>query len=217
MKNNFVLLKNNPLFAGIGIDDFDKMLNCLGGKTTSYKKGNTILLAGNPVDSVGLILQGSVKILREDVDGHTHILSEFSAPELFGETFACASVDHSPVSVIATEDCDILFLNYRKIITTCSSSCVFHGRLIENMLTLIAQKNLILNRKIEILSKRTIRERLMLFLENQCDSSRKCTIPYNREELAALLCVDRSAMSNELSKMQKDKLIRFSKNHFEIL
>ncbi|MEG1566294.1 MAG: cyclic nucleotide-binding domain-containing protein, partial [Anaerovoracaceae bacterium] len=158
MKNNFVLLKNNPLFAGIGIDDFDKMLNCLGGKTTSYKKGNTILLAGNPVDSVGLILQGSVKILREDVDGHTHILSEFSAPELFGETFACAGVDHSPVSVIATEDCDILFLNYRKIITTCSSSCVFHGRLIENMLTLIAQKNLILNRKIEILSKRTIRE-----------------------------------------------------------
>lgn len=217
MKNNFVLLKNNPLFSGIGIEDFDKMLNCLGAKTTSYKKGNTILIAGNPVDSVGLILEGSVKILREDADGHAHILSEFSAPELFGETFACANVDHSPVSVVAIEDCDILFLNYRRVITTCSSSCIFHGRLIENMLTLMAQKNLILNHKIEILSKRTIRERLMLFLESQCGSSQKCTIPYSREELAALLCVDRSAMSNELSKMQNDKLILFHKNKFELL
>ena len=217
VKDIFEIVKNNALFAKIGIDDFDKMLTCMEMRRIGFKKGQEILLAGNPVQAVGVVLRGSVQIIHEDMEGRIHIITELPASELFGETFACAGIDHSPVTVMAVDDCEILFLNYRKIITTCSSACTFHTHLIENMLALLAQKNLFLNRKIEILSKRSTRERLMLFFETRCGASRKFTIPYNREELAALLCVERSSMSGELSRMQADGLIRFHKNEFELL
>ncbi|MEG0320724.1 MAG: Crp/Fnr family transcriptional regulator [Oscillospiraceae bacterium] len=217
MKNIFDRVKDNPLFAGIPMEEFEQMLSCIGAQTANYRKGEVIFLMGNAVESVGLVLSGSVQIVWENADGHCTMMAELSASELFGETFACAGTASSPVSVVAADDCEILLLNYRKIITTCSSSCSFHARLIANMLQLMARKNLLLNRKIEILSKRTTRERLLTFFDTQRGTARQFSIPYNREELAALLCVERSAMSAELSKMQRDGLIRFRKNQFELL
>jgi CRP-like cAMP-binding protein len=129
----------------------------------------------------------------------------------------CAGIDRSPVTVQAAEDVEILFIDYKKIITTCPSACPFHARLIENMLKLVAKKNLMLNQKLEILSKRTTREKLLCFFDTQRGSSQRFTIPFNREELARYLCVDRSAMSNELCKMRDDGIIRFRKNVFDVL
>ncbi|MEG1560567.1 MAG: Crp/Fnr family transcriptional regulator [Clostridia bacterium] len=217
MKDIFEILKNNSLFIGIGIEDFYKILSCIGAQIKSYRRGDVVFFSGNLVSEVGLVLSGRVKVMREAADGNSNILTELYESEMFGETFACAGIDHIPVTVLAAEDCEILFLNYRKIIGTCASSCAFHTKLIENMLMLLAQKNLFLNRKIEILSKRSTRERLLLFFDLQRGVSGKFTIPYNREELAAMLCVERSAMSAELSRMQADGLIRFQKNEFELL
>ncbi len=107
-------------------------------------------------------------------------------------------------------------MDYKKIITTCACACHFHARLIENMLRLIARKNLILNQKLEIVSKRTTREKLMCFFDTQRGAAKRFTIPFNREELARYLCVDRSAMSNELCKMRDEGLISFHKNTFEL-
>ena len=217
MKQVFEAIKDNPLFAGIAFSDFKQMYSCLSAKTVSYKKGDIILFSGDTVSFVGLILSGSVQIIKEDIDGNTTILADLTVSELFGEVFACAGIDHGPVTVQAAQDSDILFINYRKIITTCSSACPFHTKLIENMLYVIAKKNIMLNQKIEILSKRNTRDKLLCFLESQGGMAKKFTIPFNREEMARYLCVDRSAMSGELCKMRDEGLIKFEKNKFEIL
>ena len=217
MKKIFEKVKSNPLFQGIAFSDFERMLSCLSARTVTFNKDDMILLSGDTVNFVGLILSGGVKIIKEDLDGNITILTELSVSEIFGEVFACAGIGHSPVSVQASEDAEILFIGYKNIITSCAASCPFHTRLIENMLKLLAHKNLMLNRKIEILSKRTTREKLLCFFDYQRGAAKKFTIPFNREELAHYLCVDRSAMSNELCKMRDDGLIRFNRNEFEII
>ncbi|MCL1912811.1 MAG: Crp/Fnr family transcriptional regulator [Eubacteriaceae bacterium] len=217
MKKIFDTVKSNPLFQGIAFSDFESMLSCLSARTTAYKKGDVILLSGNTVNFVGLVLSGSVKVIKEGIGGNIIILTELSVSEVFAEVFACAGIDHSPVTVQASEDVEILFIDYRKIITVCSSACPFHARLIENMLKLIAHKNLALNQKIDILSKRTTREKLICFLDYQRGAAKKFSIPYSREEMAHYLCVDRSAMSNELCKMRDEGILKFSKNLFEIM
>lgn len=217
MKEIYEAAKSNQLFNGIGYNDFENMLRCIEARTHSYKKDEIIFMSGDAVSFVGLILRGSAKIIKEDADGNITILTELKETDLFGEVFACAAVKHSPVTVQASEFSEILLINYKKIITSCSSACGFHSKLIENMLRLLAQKNLMLNQKIEILSKRTTREKLVMFLDTQRGAANKFTIPYNREELARYLCVDRSAMSNELCKMRDEGLIKFNKNAFEIM
>jgi len=216
-KSIFEVIKNNPLFSGIGCDELEKIFGCIGARTRSYRKNEYILFSGDIVDFVGLVLSGGVNIIKEDNDGNSMILAGLTESEIFGEVFACAGIDSSPVTVQSSIDCEILFIDYKKIISTCPSTCEVHSKLIENMLQLIAQKNLMLNRKIEILSKRTTREKLLMFLNTQRGTTKKFSIPYNREELARYLCVDRSAMSNELCKMRDEGLLKFKRNIFEIL
>ena len=216
MKNIFDVVKHNSLWRGIGYSDFEKMFHCIGAKTSNYNKGDIILLAGDIVNQIGLILSGGVRIIKEDMDGNATILTEFGISELFGEVFACAGIDHCPVTVQAIKKSEILFFNYRKIITSCSSACAFHSRLIENMIKILAQNNLLLYQKIDILSKRTTKDKLLTFFDTQRGAAKKFSVPYNREEMAHYLCVDRSAMSNELCKMRDEGLIKFNRNEFEI-
>jgi len=193
------------------------VINCMDAKTKSCGKGEVILLTGDRADHIGQLLSGSVQVIKESADGNITILTELAPPELFGEVFACAGIARSPVTVQAAEKCRILLFNYKKVITLCPSSCSFHSKLVENMLGIIAQKTLALNQKIEILSRRTTRDKLLAFFDAQRGTAKKFTIPYNREELAQYLCVDRSAMSGELCKLRDDGLIRFRKNEFELL
>ena len=166
---------------------------------------------------VGIVLCGGVNIINEDIDGNKLLLTEIGPGELFGEVFACAGIFHSTVTIVANGDTKVLCFNYDKIITTCHRSCIFHTKLIENMLKILAQKNLMLNQKIEIISKRSLREKLLCYFNYQCKGSKTFSIPLNREELASYLCADRSAVSNELSKMQKDGVIMYKKNQFELM
>jgi len=217
MNRVFDTAKDNPLFQGIAFTDFEQMYGCLSARTALYKKGDIILLAGNTVNFVGMVLSGNVKIIKEDRDGRIAILAELAVSDTFGEAFACAGISQSPVTIQASDNAEILFIDYKKIITSCTSACPFHARLIENMLKLTALKNLALTQKIEMLSKRTTREKLLYFFDMQRGAAKKFTIPFNREEMAHYLCVDRSAMSNELCKMRDEGLISFQKNSFEIL
>ncbi len=216
MKKIFEAIKTNSLFEGIAFSDFARMLHCLSAKTASYPKNTVILLSGDTVDFVGVIVSGGVQILQEDRDGHVAMLAELGISEAFGEVFACAGIAQSPVTVLAAEDSEVLLMDYTKVITACTAACPFHAKLIKNMLRLIAQKCLTLNQKIEILSRRTTREKLLCFFDIYRGAAKKFTIPYDRGALAQYLCVDRSAMSNELGKMRNEGLIRFQKNTFEI-
>ena len=216
MKKIFETAKHSPLWSGIGYSDFESIVRCMKAETRNYCKGEVVLLSGDIMNHIGLIISGGVKVVKEDMDGNVSILTKLAAPEIFGEIFTCAGIDHSPVTIQASESCEILFINYRRVITSCSSACGFHSRMIENMLKLIAQKNLMLNQKIGILSERTTRKKLLAFFNTQRGGAKKFTIPYNREELARYLNVDRSAMSNELCKMRDEGLIKFHKKNFEI-
>lgn len=195
------------------------MLQCLGAGVVSHRAGSAVFLAGSPVRSVGIVCEGAVRIVRDDFWGNRTILAQLAAGELFGETFACAGVPEIPVGVYAAEDSRILMIDYRRILGTCSRSCPFHGKLVENMLAILAEKNLLLNQKNEILSARSTRDKLMGYLSFQArkNGASRFSIPFSRQELADYLCVERSAMSAELGRMRREGLLDFRKNHFHVL
>lgn len=211
------LLAASPLFSGIDRTDFDKLLGCLSARRVNRAKGELLLLAGDAVTAVGLLLQGRVQVVQEDAQGDTAILAELTPPEVFAEVFAFAGLPKSPVTVQAVEDCELLYLNHKKMVASCPSACPFHIQLVENMLRLLAGKTLLLNQKLFILSRRSTREKLLAYFELQRGGEARFTIPFSREDLAQYLCVDRSAMSSELGRMQKEGLIRFHRHQFEIL
>ena len=217
MQTVYESLKINPLFNEIATDDFERVFCCLSARTAHFDKGETIVLAGDDVTFVGVILSGEIKIIKEDKRGHVSMLTELSETEMFGEILTCAGIKQFPVTIEAKRDTELLLIDNEKIVTTCSASCLFHKKLIENMMRHIARKNFAQNRKIEILSKRTIREKLMCFFDLHRGGAKCFTVPYNREEMAHYLCVDRSAMSNELCKMRDEGIIAFRKNRFTFL
>ena len=216
MKKYFPILKECPLFHGIEEESLGAMLSCLGAKVTTADKNQPVFREGDPSTFVGVVLSGSVQILREDYYGKRSIVAGIAPTELFGESFACAGVDTLPVSVVAAEKCEIMLLDCRRIMVTCHSSCSFHNRMIFNLLGVVARKNLVFHQKIEITSKRTTREKLIAYLlsEAKKNQSSQFTIPYDRQALADYLEVERSAMSAEISKLRKEGIFQCEKSHF---
>ena len=218
-KKYLPFLSQVPLFQGIQPEELPGMLDCLHAKKTAYKKQDIILLEGQPAPMVGIVLSGKVQIVKEDYVGNRNIMAEISPGSLFAESYSCVHTDSLPITAVSVTESEILWIDYQHIITTCSSACQFHTKLIENMLTILASKNILLNQKIEYISKRTTREKLLSYLSDQAArfGSREFTIPFNRQELADYLCVDRSAMSNELSKLERGGLLQYHLNHFVLL
>ena len=217
MENIFNIVKNNVLFESITFSEFEKLMGCLSATKKIIKKNEVVLKLGEKVDNIYIILSGSVKVFKENLDGKENMLAKFSTGEIFAEVFACANILYSPVTVTALEESEVLLIDYKKVISSCPTACHYHTILIQNMLKLLAKKNLMLQQKVEVISKRTTRERLQLYFDMQRGQSKKFTIKFSRESLADYLCVDRSAMSNELSKMQKEGIIKYNKNDFEII
>lgn len=186
------------------------MLNCLSAKKKKYQKDEIIFHAGDIVSSIGVMLKGNALIENDDIWGNRSVLDYVKEGQIFAETYACALDEKLMVNVIAMSDCEVLFLDVRKILKVCPNACEFHQNLVQN---------LNLSRRIFHTSSKTIRGRLLSYLSYQAMEREKeeFDIPYNRQQLADYLGVDRSAMSNELGKMQKDGLIEVKRNHFRIL
>ena len=174
---------------------------------------------GNKVRSVGIVLSGTVHMVKEDAEGYQTLLVVMKENELFGESFSCGSHLNTHVSFLAATPCTVLFLPFHKVIHSCKMCCSFHHRMIENMIQLIGDKNVQLMHKIEIISKKTLREKILAYLWQQAleQNRRQFTIPLGRLELAEYLCADRSALTRELSYMQRDGLIIYEKNTFQLL
>jgi CRP-like cAMP-binding protein len=205
-----------PLFAGIPEDDLASLLSCLAAVRRSYDKGKYIFSEGQRPETVGIVISGRVHILKEDVWGNRNLLAEISTGDMFAEAMVCAAVDELPISVVAVECTQTLQLDYKRIITTCHSACGFHSSLIANMLRVLARKNIQLVDKMEHITKRTTREKLLSYLSEQSKQggAREFDIPFDRQRLADYLSVERSALSAELSRMQADGVISYHKNHF---
>ena len=195
------------------------MLGCLGAKKCSYKKGDTVLAEGDKAKYLGIVLKGSVQLVRVDYYGNRSILTSIEPPQLFGEAFAFAGLDSVPVDVVATEDTDILLTDAMHIARPCENACAFHRQMTLNLLQIVARKNLVLHRKIEITSKRSTREKLMTYLLLQAKKagSSTFTVPYDRQELADYLGVERSGLSTEIGKLRNEKVLECRRSTFTLL
>lgn len=213
------ILKKNELFSGIRREELAQVFTCLDARVKFFPKGAYLVHAGQSLQDMGILLSGRAQITRVDLVGNRMIVAGLEPSELFGESFACLETQELPVSVEAGEDCRALWLNMRRVITVCSSTCQFHTRLIENMLRVLAGKNVALNEKVRLLSLKTTREKLLQYLFGCAErqGATRFEIPYNRSELADFLGVDRSAMSRELSRMQEEGLLEFNRNRFQLL
>lgn len=212
------LLLSTPLFADITPADLPTMLSCLGAKTAPLKKHEFTLLQGDPPKQIGIVLTGQLHIFKENDHGDRTLIAAVHPGELFAEALCCAHVAESPVSVMAETDSTILLLEFRRILSTCTNACDFHRKLIDNMLGIIARKNLLLQKRLDILSQKTLRMKLLTYLESfPIKRGITITIPFNREKLADFLSTDRSALSHELSRMQDEGLIEYKKNRFRLL
>ena len=219
MKQYFNILAKCPLFEGISERDLGTLLSCLGARVASFDKKYTILSEGTPATQIGIMLSGAAQIIQIDYYGNRSIVSEIEPAEIFGESFACAELKSLPVSVIANEPCEVLLLNCRHLLHTCSSSCAFHQQMIFNLMKDLATKSIRFHQRIEITSKRSTADKLMAYLMIRAkkEQSNSFDIPFDRQELADYLEVDRSGLSAEISKLQKKGIIKSQKKHFELL
>ena len=208
-----------PLFDGIKEEELGPMLGCLGGHIKTFKKGEYIFLEQEVVNHIGLIISGSIDMVKEDVWGNKTIMVRIKERDLFGESFACGLNQSSIVTFCASSDSKIMFLPFQRVMHSCSRSCGFHHRLIENMVFVIAAKNKQLMEKIEVVSKKTLREKILAYLSQQAQvqDTEYFELPLGRVEMAEYLCADRSALTRELNLMQDEGLIDYHRNTFRLL
>ena len=200
---DYKLLENAPLFKDVPPEEINVMLQCLGTEERDYDKGETIFHAGDVIHNIGLVLTGRVQIENDDVWGNKSVMESVGPGFAFAESYACLPGEPLMVSAIAAEPSHILFLDTGRVLTTCPSACT-------------PQKNLNLSRRIFHTSSKSIRGRLLSYLSFQASKagSRDFCIPFNRQQLADYLSIDRSAMSAELGKMRKEGILETDKNHF---
>ena len=217
MKNLMDALRS-PLFQGIKTEELHGMLGCIGYHIGTFKKGDIVAFEGEHLRHIGILLSGAVDMVKEDLWGSRTMLARMHRDELFGETFACGSDSTAAVTFLVSEDARILFLPFDRVMHSCTMACRFHHQLIENMVHIIANKNRDLMRKVEVVSRRSIREKLLTYLsiQAQAQGSRYFEIPLGRLELAEYLWVDRSALTRELAKMKDEGLLDYDRNWFRI-
>ena len=213
-RNDF--LANVPLFADTAPDQVEAMLGCLDARERRYPAGARIHRMGDTIKTVGLVLEGHVRIEHVDVWGNISVVGESGPGGMFGEAYAAVPDEPLMVDVVAASDCRVLFLNLKKVLTVCPHACPHHARASRNMTAIIARHSLALSRRIFHAAPKTIRGKVLAYLSDEAEraGSREFDIPFDRQQLADYLGVDRSALSAELSRMAKAGLLETRRSHF---
>ena len=195
------------------------MLGCLGARVEQFDKKYTIFTEGAPARKLGILLSGSAQIVQIDYYGNRSILGEVAKGELFAEEFACAGVEALPVTIVANEPCEVMLIESAHVLHTCETTCGHHRQLIFNLMKDLASKTLLYHQRIEVTSKRTTREKLLTYLTIQAKraGSNRFSIPFDRQELADYLEVDRSGLSSEIGKLRREGVLISQKNQFTLL
>lgn len=216
IKNFIPSLKSSELFAGISDTDIEQMLVCFNAVKKKYTEGQTIYTAGEKINQMGIVLSGRVYMESNDITGNKSIIRELVVGEILGELYALSKDGRLIFNAVAHEDAELLFVDVDKVMTPCAKACTRHLTTMRNLLTELAGKACSLDRKLCHMSMRTTREKLMSYLteESRRQKSSCVKIPFNRQELADYLCVERSAMSKELHRMKRDGIVDFEGNVF---
>ena len=219
MEKYIPILKRTQLFSGVGEEEIGAMLNCLQARLCTYKKGEYVLRQGEHLDKILVLVGGKLHIQRDDYWGNRSIINMVSVGEMFGEAYVAPESGTLMNDVLAVEDSAVIFFDVKRIITVCSAACRFHSMVVQNLFFAISEKNRKLVQKLTFMTKRTTREKLIAYLSEEAkrQNSSEFSIPFNRQQLADFLSVDRSAMSNELCKMRDEGLIEFEKSCFKLL
>jgi len=219
LKNFLPILRNNPFFKGLTDHEILSILHCVNATVISKERDSYIFRAGDSTKVMGLVVSGCVLVMQEDLWGHRNILSKCHVGDFFGEPYAASPGAVLNISVVADENCEIIFLNIQRLLVTCPTACEHHQKLIRNLVSVLANKILLLNNKITHVGKRTTRDKVLSYLsaESLRHSSLSFDIPFDRQQLADYLCIDRAAMSTEISKLQKEGFIKTNRNHFELM
>ena len=219
MKKYIPILAKTRLFDGASEEEIGMMLNCLQAKLQTYKKGEYVLHQGEDLSNITVLVEGGLHIQRDDYWGNRSIINVIGVGEMFGEAYVAPDSGALLNDVIAVEDSVVLFFDVKRTLTTCPSACPFHAVVVQNLFFAISEKNRKLVQKLGHMSKRSTREKLMSYLSEEAKKQNSATfsIPFNRQQLADFLSVDRSAMSNELCKMRDEGLLIFEKNRFTLL
>ena len=219
MKKYVPILAGTQLFRGVEACQVEAMLHCLDARLCTYQKGEYILRQGDTLDDIVIMVEGSAHIQKDDYWGSRSILGHLEAGDMFGEAYAAPESGPLLNDVVAIGNCAAIFFDVRRVITTCSSACVFHALVVQNMFFAICEKNKALVQKLGHMSQRSTKEKLLSYLSEEAkrQGSAAFEIPFNRQQLADFLSVDRSAMSNELCKLRDAGIIRFARNRFELL
>lgn len=216
VKIDDAFLATTKIFSGTEPNEVMAMRGCLGAYARHFDKGTYIYRTGDSVSSLGLVLRGGVNVETVDAWGNTNLLSHVGAGQVFAETYAAVSDVPLLCDVLAVEATDILFLNVARVLTTCSSNCTHHQRVVVNLMQIFARKNLELSKRAQVVAAKTIRGKVLAYLSITATDkgSDEFDIPFNRQQLADYLGVDRSALSAELSRMQREGLIETHRSHF---
>ena len=216
MKDFLPVIRSAQLFSGVSEDELTAMLSCLKAEKKDFPKEAFVLRSGDTADSIGLALAGTVLVIQEDIWGNRNILSKAGPGQTFAAAYACAPGSVLNVSVIAETPVTALFLNVKRILNVCPSACAHHSRIIRNLLSELAEKNLRFNEKLTHMGQRTTRSKIMSYLSSEAQQLGKYEfdIPFSRQQLADYLAVERSGLSLELGKMRSEGLLDFYKSHF---
>ncbi|MBQ7364600.1 MAG: Crp/Fnr family transcriptional regulator [Clostridia bacterium] len=219
MQKYITILKRTKLFSGVSEEEIASMLSCLDARLRHFQKGEYVLRQGESLADITVLAEGALHIQRDDYWGNRAIVNRVSVGDMFGEAYLAPESGAVLNDVIAVENSTVILFDVRRIITVCSSACRFHAAVIQNLFYALSEKNRILVQKLGYLSKRTTREKLIAYLSEEAkrQNSPSFTIPFNRQQLADFLSVDRSAMSKELCKMRDEGLLAFEKNQFRLL
>ena len=217
MREILPLLRSTSLFTGLTEEETESLLSALHGEMRAFDREELLLRAGQPVRAFGVLLSGGALVRQEDFWGNRNLLAAVGPGDLFAEAFACAHAV-SPVSVLCKTDGSVLYLNVRAVFSPCEKACAQHKALSQNLIRVLAEKNMQLNEKAGFLSQRTTREKLLAYLSAQARraGSASFRIPFDRQQLADFLSVNRSAMSAELSRMQREGLLCADRSSFTL-
>jgi CRP-like cAMP-binding protein len=195
------------------------MLGCLNPRIYAYKKGETIAAAEDAFIGLGIVLEGMVLVVKESLAGNRMIMSVLRRGDMFGEMACFAPNPKWPANISSQTESSILFISPEKVITQCESMCAGHQRLIRNLLRIMSTKAMLLNRKVDYLTLKTLRGKLSAFLieEYKRNGALMFMLPMNRDEIADFLNVTRPSVSRELGKMRDEGLIDYHKSTFKIL
>ena len=207
------------LFSGISEAELSSMLYCLNPRQFSYEKNDCPARAGELFTSLGIVLSGELSVVKERIDGSRMVLTQIRPGQMFGEMVAFSATKIWPNTVCATEKSEILFLSPEKITTTCGNACIGHRSLVNNLLGILSDKALHLNKLVEYISYKTLRGKISaLLLEQYRQTGNKTfTLSFDRNHLAEYLNVSRPSLSRELSRMKEEGLLDYHKSSFKLL